>query len=65
MKNINWNREENEAIVEQSEIRSSVATLASLINLIQKNDSMKLERIEVEEDGHQCRVFYLVDTETY
>lgn len=61
-----WKPGQNEEmIVEQSEIRSSLTTLASLMNLIAKNDSMKFERIDVSADGKECRVYYLIDRETY
>jgi hypothetical protein len=61
-----WKPGQNEeAIVEQNSIRSSMETFASLMNLIAKSDSMKLERVDISADGQQVNVFYLVDTETY
>lgn len=61
-----WKPGQNEeAIVEQNSIRSSMETFASLMNLIAKSDSMKLERVDISADGRQVNVFYLVDTETY
>lgn len=61
-----WKPGQNEeAIVEQNSIRTSMETFASLMNLIAKSDSMKLERVDILADGQSVNVFYLVDTETY